>query len=94
LCLTGMRSVGTAQRALDMMCERVLSRETKGSLIAEKQSIQHWIADSWIQIQQFRLLVLHAAWLIDTVGDYAKIRHHIAAVKVATPSDPWACIDR
>ncbi|MYE64592.1 MAG: acyl-CoA dehydrogenase, partial [Acidimicrobiaceae bacterium] len=44
-----MRSVGTAQRALDMMCERVLSRETKGTLIAEKQSIQHWIADSWVQ---------------------------------------------
>ena len=43
-----MRSVGTAQRALDMMCERVLSRETKGSLIAEKQAIQHWIADSWV----------------------------------------------
>ena len=80
-----MRSVGTAQRALDMMCERVLSRETKGSLIAEKQAIQHWIADSWVQIQQFRLQVLHCAWLIDTVGDYAKIRQHIAGVKVATP---------
>ena len=80
-----MRSVGTAQRALDMMCERVLSRETKGTLIAEKQSIQHWIADSWVQIQQFRLQVLHCAWMIDTVGDYAKIRQHIAGVKVATP---------
>ena len=80
-----MRSVGTAQRALDMMCERVLSRETKGSLIAEKQSIQHWIADSWVQIQQFRLQVLHCAWMIDEVGDYAKIRQHIAGVKVATP---------
>ena len=80
-----MRSVGTAQRALDMMCERVLSRETKGTLIAEKQSIQHWIADSWVQIQQFRLQVLHCAWLIDTVGDYAKVRQHIAGVKVATP---------
>ena len=80
-----MRSVGTAQRALDMMCERVLSRETKGSLIAEKQAIQHWIADSWVQIQQFRLQVLHCAWLIDAVGDYAKIRQHIAGVKVATP---------
>ena len=80
-----MRSVGTAQRALDMMCERVLSRETKGSLIAEKQAIQHWIADSWVQIQQFRLQVLHCAWMIDTVGDYAKIRQHIAGVKVATP---------
>ena len=80
-----MRSVGTAQRALDMMCERVLSRETKGTLIAEKQSIRHWIADSWVQIQQFRLQVLHCAWMIDTVGDYAKIRQHIAGVKVATP---------
>ena len=81
----GMRSVGVAQRALDMMCERVLSRETKGSLLAEKQSIRHWIADSWIQIQQFRLQVLHCAWLIDSVGDYARIRQHIAGVKVATP---------
>ena len=80
-----MRSVGTAQRALDMMCERVLSRRTKGSLIAEKQAIQHWIADSWVQIQQFRLQVLHCAWMIDSVGDYAKIRQHIAGVKVATP---------
>ena len=81
----GMRSVGVAQRALDMMCERVLSRETKGSLIAEKQSIQHWVADSWVQLQQFRLQVLHCAWLIDAEGDYAKIRQHIAGVKVATP---------
>ncbi len=81
----GMRSVGQAQRALDMMCERVLSRETKGSLIGEKQSIQHWVADSWIQIQQFRLQVLHCAWLIDQEHDYAKIRQHIAGVKVATP---------
>lgn len=86
----GMRSVGTAQRALDMMCERVISRETKGSLIGEKQAIQHWVADSWIQLQQFRLQVLHTAWLIDKgnedgSGDYGKIRQHIAGVKVATP---------
>lgn len=86
----GMRSVGMAQRALDMMCERVISRETKGSLIGEKQAIQHWVADSWIQLQQFRLQVLYTAWLIDKgnengVGDYAKVRQHIAGVKVATP---------
>jgi acyl-CoA dehydrogenase len=81
----GMRSVGVAQRALDMLGERVLSRETKGSLLADKQSIQHWVADSWIQLQQFRLQVLHCAWLIDAEGDYAKIRQHIAGVKVATP---------
>jgi acyl-CoA dehydrogenase len=81
----GMRSVGMAQRALDMMCERALSRHTKGSILADKQAIQHWVADSWVQIQQFRLQVLHCAWLIDTEGDYAKIRQHIAGVKVATP---------
>ena len=81
----GMRSVGMAQRALDMMCERALSRRTKGSLLAEKQAIQHWIADSWVQIQQFRLQVLHCAWLIDETQDYARIRQHIAGVKVATP---------
>lgn len=81
----GMRSVGQAQRALDMMCERVLSRRTKGSLIAEKQAIQHWIADSWVQIHQFRLQVLHTAWLIDQGHDYAEVRKHIAGVKVATP---------
>ena len=81
----GMRSVGNAQRAMDMMCERTLSRHTKGSILADKQAIQHWVADSWIQIQQFRLQVLHCAWLIDTEGDYAKIRQHIAGVKVATP---------
>jgi len=80
-----MRSVGTAQRALDMMCERVLSAGDQGLADREKQSIQHWIADSWVQIQQFRLQVLHCAWMIDTVGDYAKIRQHIAGVKVATP---------
>ncbi|MDH4168291.1 MAG: acyl-CoA dehydrogenase family protein [Acidimicrobiia bacterium] len=81
----GMRTVGVAQKALDMMCERVLSRRTKGSLIAEKQSMQHMIADSWVQLQQFRLQVLHCAWLIDETGDYARIRQHIAGVKVATP---------
>ncbi|MCY4036313.1 MAG: acyl-CoA dehydrogenase family protein [bacterium] len=80
-----MRTVGVAQQALDMMCERVLSRETKGSLIADKQSIQHWIADSWIQIQQFRLQVLHCAWLIDNEQDYAAVRQYIAGIKVATP---------
>jgi acyl-CoA dehydrogenase len=80
-----MRSVGMAQRALDMMCERVLSRRTKGSLIGEKQAIQHWIADSWIELLQFRLQVLHTAWMIDQTHDYAKTRLYIAGVKVATP---------
>ena len=79
-----MRSVGTAKKAFDMMCERALSRETKGSLLAEKQAVQHMIADSWVQIEQFRLQVLHAAWQIDQ-SDTSKARLYIAGVKVATP---------
>ena len=79
-----MRSVGICQRAFDMMCERALSRETQGSLLAEKQSVQTYIADSWIELLQFRLLVLNTAWLIDR-GEKARARTQIAAVKVVTP---------
>jgi acyl-CoA dehydrogenase len=79
-----MRTVGQCQRAFDMMCERALSRETQGSLLAEKQSVQNDVADSWIELQQFRLLVLHAAWLIDR-GEKQRARTWIAAVKVQTP---------
>ena len=78
-----MRSVGMCQRALDMMCERALSRETQGSLLADKQTVQTAIADSWIELQQFRLLVMQAAWLIDR-GEKSRARSWIAAVKVAT----------
>ena len=81
-----MRAVGTAQRALDMACERVLSRETKGSLLAEKQMVQESIADSYIQLRQFRLHVLYAAWLIDKHKSYNReVRREIAAVKVSAP---------
>ncbi len=80
-----MRTVGVAQRALDMMCERALSRTTKGQLLARKQMVQAMIADSWIDLQQFRLLVLRTAWLIDETKDYMKVRKDIAAIKVLTP---------
>jgi acyl-CoA dehydrogenase len=78
-----MRAVGMCQRALDMLCERALSRRTQGSLLAEKQIVQQYVADSWIELHQFRLQVLHAAWVIDQVGGH-KARKEIAAVKVAT----------
>ncbi|MFQ5514477.1 MAG: acyl-CoA dehydrogenase family protein [Myxococcota bacterium] len=78
-----MRTVGQCQRAFDMMCERVLSRETQGSRLAEKQSVQNYVADSWSELQQFRLFVLHTAWLIDR-GEKDRARTQIAAVKVAT----------
>ena len=80
-----MRTVATCQRALDLLCERVLSRETQGSLLARKQFIQGDIADSYAELQQFRLLVLYTAWEIDQVKDYRRTRKNIAAIKALTP---------
>jgi acyl-CoA dehydrogenase len=79
-----MRTVGAVQRLLDMMAERAVSRETKGSLLADKQGVQDRLGRTWLELQQFRLLVLHAAWTVDQVGASAA-RTEIAAVKVATP---------
>ncbi len=80
-----MRTVGMCQRALDMMCERVLSRETQGTLLAEKQMVQSEIAESYAQLAQFRLLVLYTAWEIDQFRDYRRVRKNIAAIKFLTP---------
>jgi len=79
-----MRTIAMCQRALDMMCERALSRVTQGEVLAKKQMVQEKIADSWIQLKAFRLMVLEAAWTIDQVGG-AQARTEIAAVKVLTP---------
>jgi acyl-CoA dehydrogenase len=79
-----MRTVGMCRAALDMMGERIVSRRTKGAPLADQQSVRHAFADSWIQLEQFRLQVLHAAWQCDQNG-YDKSRHYIAGIKVATP---------
>ncbi len=79
-----MRTVGVCQRAFDMLCERALSRRTQGEVLAKKQMVQEKIADSYIQLQGFRLQVLHAAWTIDQKGG-AEARTEIAMVKVLTP---------
>src|SRR6202521_2808223 len=80
-----MRTVGMCQRALDMMCERVLSRETQGGILAEKQMVQSDIADSYAELMQFRLLVLYTAWQIDRYKDYRRVRKDIATIKFLTP---------
>jgi acyl-CoA dehydrogenase len=80
-----MRTVGTCQRALDMLCERALSRSTKGTSLADKQFVQGYVADSHIELTMFRLLVLQCAWKIDELQDYNKVRKDIAAIKVQTP---------
>ena len=80
-----MRTIAQVKRAFDMMCERALSRETREGPLASMQMVQERIADSWIEIEQFRLLVLRTAWLIDKYNDYKRVRRDIAAVKVAMP---------
>ena len=67
------------------MCERALSREVSGGLLAEKQFVQGYIADSYAEIKQFRLLVLETAWAIDRYQDYRRVRKDIAAVKILMP---------
>jgi acyl-CoA dehydrogenase len=76
-----MRAVAGAQKQLDMLCERALSRTTQGEVLAKKQMVQELVADSWIQLQGFRLMVLHTAWLIDQ-SSTAEARRQIAACKV------------
>lgn len=80
-----MRTIGQVRRAFDMMCERALSRSTKGEQLAQKQLVQEKIADSWIEMESFRLLVLRTAWRIDQYNDYLKVRKDIAAIKAAMP---------
>ena len=81
-----MRTIGQAQKALDMLCERALSRYTAGSKLSEKQFVQGYIADSYAQLKQFRLFVLYTALEIDKYNDYKKVRKDIAAIKVLMPS--------
>ena len=81
-----MRSVAVCKKAMDMMCERVQSRTTKGELLAAKQMTQDKIADTYTQILQYRLHVLYTAWLIDKYKEYNReVRKEIAAIKAATP---------
>ncbi len=80
-----MRTIGLAQRALDAMCERALSRTVQGGRLADRQLTQLALSESWIALEQFRLLVMRTAWRIDRYQDYRKVRIDIAAVKAAMP---------
>jgi acyl-CoA dehydrogenase len=81
-----MRTIAQCQKALDMLCERALSRYTAGGPLSEKQFVQGYIADSYAQLTQFRLFVLYTAWEIDSSNDYRKVRKNIAAVKATMPA--------
>jgi acyl-CoA dehydrogenase len=79
-----MRSLGMAERALELMCARAVTRSPFGKPLAEQGVVREWIAESRLAIDQARLLVLNAAWLIDTAGA-KNARTEIAAIKVAAP---------
>jgi acyl-CoA dehydrogenase len=88
-----MRAIGAAERALEEMCRRAVSRVTFGAPIATRGNVQDWIAESRIEIEMARLLTLKAAWLMDTVGN-RHARTEIAAIKVAAPNVALKVIDR
>jgi acyl-CoA dehydrogenase len=88
-----MRAIGAAERALEAMCARAVSRMTFGQPIAMRGNIQDWIAESRVEIEMARLLTLKAAWLMDTVGN-RNARTEIAAIKVAAPNVALKVIDR
>ena len=75
-----MRWLGVSARAFDMLCERAQSRYAHGSLLADKQTVQNWIADSAAQMHAARLMTLHAAWVMDTQGA-AAARKEISLIK-------------
>lgn len=88
-----MRAIGAAERALDLMCERALSRSTFGKPLADQGVVREWIAQSRLRIEQARLLVLKTAWMIDEVGTKAA-RTEIAAIKVVAPATLKYVADR
>jgi acyl-CoA dehydrogenase len=88
-----MRAIGAAERALEAMCARAVSRVTFGQPIAMRGNVQDWIAESRIEIEMARLLTLKAAWMMDTVGN-RHARTEISAIKVAAPNVALKVLDR
>jgi acyl-CoA dehydrogenase len=88
-----MRAIGMAQRALELMCQRATSRVAFGKPLAEQGVIQNWIAQSYLEIEQARLLTLKAAWTIDTLGKKAA-QNEIAMIKIAAPEVLTTIVNR
>ncbi|MFB7736125.1 acyl-CoA dehydrogenase family protein [Streptomyces sp. NPDC056112] len=88
-----MRLIGMAERAIELMCRRAVSRTAFGKALAQQGVVHNWIADARVTVEQLRLLVLKTAWLMDTVGN--KGAHtEIQAIKIATPRAVVGILDR
>ncbi|MEU2111146.1 acyl-CoA dehydrogenase family protein [Streptomyces sp. NPDC019507] len=88
-----MRLIGMAERAIELMCRRAVSRTAFGKAIAQQGVVQNWIADARVTVEQLRLLVLKTAWLMDTVGNRGA-HTEIQAIKIATPRAVVDILDR
>ena len=88
-----MRTIGAAERALELMCRRVTNRVAFGKPLSDQGVIQEWIADSRMEIEQARLLTMKAAYLMDTVGSKGA-RVEISAIKVVAPNMALRVVDR
>ena len=88
-----MRAIGTAERAIEMMCDRANNRETFGGPLADKQFVQDFVAKSRMEVDQARLLTLYAAWLMDTEGK-RRARQAISMIKVVAANVVMDVLDR
>jgi acyl-CoA dehydrogenase len=88
-----MRAIGMAERALDLVRERVGGRYAFGSSLAEQGVVREWLAEGRMDLEAVRLLVLKTAWLMDTVGN-RPARTEIQAIKVAVPRVVQRVLDR
>jgi acyl-CoA dehydrogenase len=88
-----MRWLGVSRRAFDMLCERAVSKSVHGSTLADKQTIQNWVADSAAEMEASRMMTLHAAWKLDQVGAKAA-RNEIAMIKYHGPKVMYNVLDR
>ncbi|MGN6744281.1 MAG: acyl-CoA dehydrogenase family protein, partial [Amnibacterium sp.] len=88
-----MRAIGMAERALDLVRERVGGRTAFGAPLSEQGVVREWLAEARIDLEGVRLLVLKTAWLMDTVGNRAA-RTEIQAIKVAVPRVVQRVLDR
>ena len=88
-----MRSIGVAEAAIEMMCQRAASRVAFGRPLANQGVVREWIAESRVRIEQLRLLVLKTAWLMDTVGNRGA-HSEIQAIKIATPQTVQWILDK
>ena len=88
-----MRSLGMAERAMDLVVERATSRVAFGKPLADQGVVREWVAESRLQVEALRLLVLKTAWLMDTVGNRAAMTE-IQAIKIAVPRAVQQILDR